>query len=173
MFFSSNKQIQEIVCQYKAAKVLNYNQMANTQVDLIEKLCRIGTKDAFDAVGQIMTLSSSHEYLNFAIPNILAKYLYKGSFKKYAVETLINGMKNGHNEIIRSACIQKLAEARCTSVYRTLLDYRNFLVFDEDNRPSYWSSLLSSVVGAVATLNPYVEESSRIPTQLLRRKQLI
>jgi len=175
MLFSSKKIVQELVCQYQAAKNFDYNEMATIQVSLIEKLCSNASKEAFEAVGQIMTSSYNHEYLDFAIPEILAKYIRENNVWECesALAALITGMKEGHNETIRDACIQKLAESQHVDVYHALLEYRNFLLLDKANRPKYWSFLFRSVIAAATALTPYVEESLRVPTQLLRQNRPI
>lgn len=163
----SQSKLQELAQDYEAAASLNYNQMANQQVKVVQAFCEIGSKEAIAQIAQFMVEGNNHEHMDFALPDTLAKYLSQPHIQEHIYNALIIGMLQGQNQTVRSRCIHKLVEARYTPVYRTLLDYRNFLLFDVEHRPQYWSSIFSSIADAVAALNPYVNESIRIPVQRL------
>jgi hypothetical protein len=163
--------VQELVQRYEAAANLEYNLMANTQVKAIHELCKIGTKDAIDCVAEFMVIGNNHDYMDFAIPDILALYLDRPASEGFILSALITGMLKGQNEVIRNACISKLVEMRYTHIYRTLIDYRNFLLLDKQNRPDYWQVVLNAVIEAVSDLNPYVDASIRISGDALRLNQ--
>lgn len=173
MFFFKDDKVSSLVKEYEQATQLPYNFMANTQVKVIRDLCEIGTKDAIAQIARLMAEGNNHEYMDFAFPDTLAHYMKRTKSQAYFIHALVMGVLHGQNETIQKACIRKLVDARCTPAYKALVDYRNQLLSGQVHQPTYWQPVFAAVTDAVTALTPYVEESKRVPLELLKLNQPI
>lgn len=138
-------EVSEIEAQYSTAMQAGYNRMAKLQVDLVRRLCQIDSLGSISLIARLMEKGNNHEYMSFALPDLLEEHWAYSKHKEAIGEAFIYGMKHGQNEDLKSGCIHKLLKASYASAYEAVAEYQSFLRFNQSERPDYWQSLLALV----------------------------
>ena len=138
-------EVNELEARYATASQVGYNRMAKLQVDLVQRLCEVDSQESITLIGKLMENGNNHDYMNFALPNLLEAHWPYSKHKEIVGEVFIHGMKYGQNEDLQSGCIHKLLKASYKDAYNAIAEYQSLLRFNNEERPEYWQSLLSLV----------------------------
>lgn len=158
LFANKQKKIQELGQRYEKASKLGYNEAANTQVQIINDLCDIGSEEAFSKIEHIIATGSSRDYMSFAIPEILGEQIREileevdfvvqqpSSCLKLmrVLDVLLKATHQGQNLTIRNECTRQI-RAQSKDCKKVLMEYRALLIANEEDPRINGQSLIQLI----------------------------